>query len=299
MRVCQGLESRSHRNSEVKVNRGCKGRKYMTPEALDFEAECEQIHALLKQQNTSIFKRRTQFKNWTVGEIIGHLHLWNIAANLSLTDPDGFSDFITNAMQQLSAGDSHAAFQATYFEGQSDAKIFEAWAAYYSLMAHRFHTADPDRRVKWAGPDMSVRACIIARQMEHWAHAQAIFDLMGIERINADRVKNVVHIGVTTFSWSFRVRGKTPPSPKPYIKLIAPSGEIWTWNDEQTDNRIEGLAAEFSQVVTQCRHLEDTSLITTGEIAAEWMAHAQCFAGGPETPPSPGTRFKAAKVLID
>jgi len=51
---------------------------------------------------------------------------------------------------------------------------------------------------------MSVRSCIIARQMETWAHAQAIFDVLGQTRTDADRLKNVAHIGVTTYSWSFK-----------------------------------------------------------------------------------------------
>ena len=262
----------------------------MTPEALDFKAECDQIHALLRDQDDTVFDQVTQFKNWTIGDVIRHLHLWNIAADLSLNDPAAFVEFIEQTMSQMGAGLTHVQLQTAYFEGQSSADVFAAWNNYYPNMADRFHTANPNMRVKWAGPDMSVRSSIIARQMEHWAHAQAVFDVLSVDRVNADRVKNVAHIGVTTFSWSFRVRGKTPPAPKPFVKLTAPSGEVWTWNEDQAENRIEGSAVEFSQVVTQCRNVGDTGLTLTGDIAAEWMAHAQCFAGGSETPPAQGTR---------
>ena len=264
----------------------------MTPEALDFKAECDQIHALLKTRDNTVFDKVTLFKDWTIGDVIRHLHLWNIAADMSLNDPDAFLEFVGQTMTQMGAGMSHLEFQTHYFKGQSSADVFAAWAEYYPDMADRFHAADPDMRVKWAGPDMSVRSSIIARQMEHWAHAQAVFDVLGVDQVNADRVKNVAHIGVTTFSWSFRVRGETPPAPKPFVKLTAPSGAIWTWNDEQSDNRIDGSAVAFAQVVTQCRNIADTDLIMTGDIAAEWMAHAQCFAGGSETPPAQGTRHK-------
>ena len=195
-------------------------------------------------------------------------------------------------MAQMGSGLSHIDFQTAYFDGQSNAELFQAWANYYPEMASRFYAADPDARVKWVGPDMSVRSSIIARQMEHWAHAQAIFDVLGVDRENADRIRNVAHIGVTTFSWSFRVRGQTPPTPKTFVKLTAPSGDIWTWNPDQVDNRIEGSAVEFAQVVTQCRNVNDTKLSMTGDIARQWMEHAQCFAGGSETPPPPGTRYK-------
>jgi len=160
-------------------------------------------------------------------------------------------------------------------------------------MSKRFQSADPNQRIKWVGPDMSVESCLIARQMEHWAHAQAIFDILGVARKNYDRLKNVAHIGVTTFSYSFRIRGKTPPTPKPFVKLIAPSGAIWTWNENQADNRIEGSAEAFCQVVTQCRNVADTDLNMIGPIATEWMMFAQCFAGGAQKPPAKGTRWKA------
>jgi len=262
-------------------------------EADDFKAECDDIFALLDSVSDADFSKKTLFKGWSINDIIGHLHLWNIAADLTLNEPDKFQSFIEKAMGGLMRGQSHAQLQDEYFGGTSGRALFEDWKAYYPAMAERFAQAAPEFRVKWAGPDMSVRSCIIARQMEHWAHAQAIFDCLGVERINQDRIKNVAHIGVTTFSWSFRVRSKTPPAPKPYVRLIAPSGEIWTWNDPQDNNRVEGLAEEFSQVVTQCRNIADTELVTTGAIAAEWMAHAQCFAGDAETPPAQGVRRKA------
>ncbi len=265
----------------------------MTPEALDFKAECDQIHALLKDCDPIVFDYVTLFKNWTIGDVIRHLHLWNIAADMSLNDPDAFLEFISQTMTQMGAGSGHLAIQTAYFDGQSSAEVFAAWAEYYPIMAETFCAADPDMRVKWAGPDMSVRSSIIARQMEHWAHAQAVFDVMGIDRVNADRIKNVAHIGVTTYSWSFRVRGETPPAPKPFVKLTAPSGKIWTWNEEQADNSVEGSAVEFAQVVTQCRNVNDTQLSMKGDIANAWMANAQCFAGGAETPPVKGTRHKA------
>ena len=266
----------------------------MTPEALDFKTECDQIRDLLKDREPSIFDQVTLFKNWTVGDIMRHLHLWNIAADLSLNDLDGFMAFMARALTEMNGGGGHIQFQNSYFKNKTSLEVFQDWTQSYPEITHHFHSADPEKRVKWAGPDMSVRSSIIARQMEHWAHAQAIFDLLGIERKNEDRIKNVAHLGVTTFSWSFRVRGQTPPTPKPFVNLTAPSGAIWTWNEDQPDNRVEGSAVAFSQVVTQCRNVADTDLVMTGDIAKDWMTYAQCFAGGSETPPPKGARHKAA-----
>ena len=40
----------------------------------------------------------------------------------------------------------------------------------------------------------------------------------------------------------------------------------------------------------------DTTLKATGDTATRWMAMAQCFAGPPEDPPPPGTRFLQRQV---
>lgn len=261
--------------------------------AHDFSDECCAIAAVLGPLSDADFDRATLFKGWTISDIVGHLHLWNIAANLTLTDPKAFSEFIVMAMTGLQKGQGHKQLQDAYFKGKSGRALYEDWRDYYPAMADRFAAAEPDARVKWAGPDMSVASCIIARQMEHWAHTQAIYDVLGLTRNNEARLKNVAHIGVTTYSWSFKVRGQTPPLPKPYVKLTAPDGSLWEWNEPQEDNAIIGTATEFSQVVTQCRNIGDTSLDMIGATAKQWMSIAQCFAGGAETPPSKGARRKA------
>ena len=76
----------------------------------------------------------------------------------------------------------------------------------------------------------------------------------------------------------------------PYVRLTAPSGAIWEWGEPETEDRVEGSAVEFCHVVTQGRNIADTDLAVSGETAVEWMAIAQCFAGGPEEPPAPGQR---------
>lgn len=267
----------------------------MIQEALDFKAESEAVAAILSGLNDDDYNTATQFKSWTIYDIIAHLHLWNMAADWTLNDPAKFMALMGDVMKVFQGGKTHQDLQRNWCHKEgldTGTKLYAAWVEGFENVAKKYTGADPDKRVKWGGPDMSVRSCIIARQMETWAHAQAIFDVLGLERVNAYRLKNVAHIGVTTYSWSFKVNGLAPILPKPYIRLTAPSGAIWEWNEPQTDNKVEGSATEFCQVVTQCRSISDTSLITTGEAAAQWMAIAQCFAGGTETPPSQGQRQK-------
>ena len=54
---------------------------------------------------------------------------------------------------------------------------------------------------------------------------------------------------------------------------------------------VEGPATDFCQVVAQTRGIADVSLSITGKAATAWMSQAQCFAGPPNDPPAPGSRY--------
>ena len=140
---------------------------------------------------------------------------------------------------------------------------------------------------------MGVRMFTTARQMETWAHGQAIYDLMGVAQTPTDRLRSVAEIGVRTYGWTFANRQSAVPGSAPHVRLTAPSGAIWEWNDPTPDNAVTGEALAFCQVVTQVRNVADTDLVVTGEPARIWMSLAQCFAGPPENPPAPGTRVLA------
>ena len=159
-----------------------------------------------------------------------------------------------------------------------------------------YQQADPSDRVAWVGPSMSARSSITARQMETWAHGQAIADELGIERSEDDRIRNIVVLGVNTFGWSFKVRGMEVPEEPPALRLTSPSGELWEYGSPDSDQVIRGMAHEFAQVVTQTRNIADTQLVCEGEVAQLWMKNAQCFAGAPAEPPAQGVRRTKSPV---
>ena len=265
-------------------------------QAYDFRDECNAVYSILENLKEQDYEMPTQFKGWTFNNVIGHLHVWNYAADISLKDGDEWKNFANSAMQALGSGSSMNEFEQTITKGIKGPELLSMWKEYYIDMTERFAVADPKKRVKWMGPDMSVRSSISARHMETWAHAQELYDSLGLDRINEDRIKNIVIIGNNTFKWCFTVHKKTLPSTKPYLKLISPSGAIWEYNEPSEEHKIEGLAEEFCQVVTQVRNIKDVNLKLTGSIADEWMSVAQCFAGGAEQPPLPGTRRKVTKL---
>lgn len=265
-------------------------------QAADFREVGDQLRDLLADLGPDDFSRVTLFKQWTVEEIVRHLHVWNKAAFLSLTDSAGFQDYMARVMGSVRSGNMRS-FEADYLDGLSGVPLIDAWADFYPQMADAFAEADPKTRLPWAGPSMSARSSITARLMETWAHAQAIYDEHGIERQSTDAIENIVVLGLNTYGWTFRNRKLEPPEPVPQLVLTAPSGAVWTLGETTGgetagEERIEGLAEQFCQVVTQCRNIADTSLTMTGANATHWMRIAQCFAGPPNDPPPPGARYR-------
>ncbi|AHD01697.1 TIGR03084 family metal-binding protein [Leisingera methylohalidivorans] len=262
-------------------------------QAEDFRAESRALAAILEDLPEAGFHRATQFKGWTIDHVLGHLHLFNAAAEIALQGDEAFTAFIAPVQRDMQAGKPILDCQFPWLNGLSGRALFESWRLGAETCADAFAKADPKRRLKWIGPGMSALSSVTARQMETWAHGQEIFDLLGRERQEQDRIRNIAHLGVATYGWSFRNRGLAVPEPAPFVQLTGPSGAVWDWNTPQEAGFVKGSAVEFAQVVTQVRSIADTRLQLSGGAAVSWMQIAQCFAGPPEEPPGKGCRYKA------
>ena len=263
----------------------------MLEQVRDLREEGDELYELLKTLDESVWEQPTLFKSWTVQDVVEHLHFSDRLAVLSLKSDE---EFLKVAAEMGKAILEEGLDLKTYSRRQlgslEPSAALKLWRDYFVEMCDLLDAADPKARLKWFGPDMGVRMFTTARQMETWAHGQDIYDLLGVPREYTSRLKNIAVIGVKTFGWTFVNRGLEVPPDIPYVRLTAPSGEIWEWNPPNPENRVEGLASEFCHVVTQGRNIADTQLEVVGETATKWMAIAQCFAGGPEDPPKPGQR---------
>jgi uncharacterized protein (TIGR03084 family) len=267
----------------------------MIAEAKDFADECASLQALLAPLADADYARVTQFKNWAINDILAHLYMGDHNARMTLADEAAFVAARTIRRTAMDAGDTLFTYQRRWTEGIEGRVLMQKWYESAQETATAYGDADPKHRVKWVGPDMSARSSITARLMETWSHSQAIYDILGVDREDGDRIRAICHLGAITYGWTFANRQEDPPGPPPHIRLTAPSGAIWEWNEDQagTGERIEGPATDFAQVVAQTRNIQDVSLTVRGPNATTWMAKAQCFAGPPNDPPAPGTRVKA------
>jgi len=261
-------------------------------QAEDFREETRILAELLDPLPDATFQTVTQFKGWTIDDVLGHLHFFNHGARQCVADPADAASLIDSLKDKMASGASILDLQTEFLDGLSGRKLFAEWLTLSEDLADVYAAADPKTRIQWFGPSMSARSSITARQMEVWAHGQEVFDILGATRSESDRIRNIVILGLNAFGWTFTVHGVAVPEAMPQLCLIAPSGAEWEWRDTASSDRIEGLAVDFARVVTQTRNIADTGLSVQGPDATRWMAIAQCFAGGPEIPPPPGARHR-------
>jgi uncharacterized protein (TIGR03084 family) len=258
--------------------------------SMDLRDEVDELHGFLPTLTPDDWERETGFLSWTPWDVVAHLHYFDLVSLTSLEGEEAFASERDALIKELVAGRNNREIARARLGDLDAAGLMAQWQTTAHRLADALGDSDPKRRLPWFGPDMGVQMFTTARYMETWAHGQEIYDLVGASRTHTDRIQNIVTIGMKTFGWTFVNRKLEVPGPPPYVRLVAPSGEIWESNEPSDSDCIRGEAVDFCQVVTQTRNRADTELEVTGPIATQWMSIAQCFAGPPVDPPAPATR---------
>lgn len=253
----------------------------------DLKAEYDELESVLADLDESQWEMRTPFLNWSIKDEIRHLAYFDERAVLAITNPKAFNHHLAEVLNDFDA------FEKTLEEYGLEmlpGELMEWWRNQREIIVDILAGCARKERLRWYGPNMSALSLATSRLMETWAHGQDIFDALRIRRTTTDRLRHIAHLGVKTFKWTYDNRCLMVPAEPVRVELIGPSGGLWTWGQEDAENRIQGPAEDFCLVVAQCRHVDDTSLKVNGRIARDWMEKAQCFAGPPRDGPRPGER---------
>ena len=254
----------------------------------DLRAEQDALDEVVAKLEPGQWDEPTPAPGWSVRDQVSHLAFFDEQALLAASDPDEFLE----SLGRISSVEEYIDGPVERGRAMSSSDVLEWWRAARSAANDAFSRLDPSVRVPWFGPAMSPASFISARLMETWAHGQDIIDTFGMEREATGRLKHVAHLGVRARRNSYTATGQDMPDGDVRVELTGPSGEIWTWNESSTDS-VTGDAVDFCLVVTQRRHLDDTDLVVTGDLAGEWMRIAQAFAGPPGEGRKPGQFPKA------
>ena len=85
------------------VNRPSLPRKPLSPRSASSACATSSLRTL----SGSAWEKRTQFKEWTPYDVVGHLHLFNHAARVTVEDgPEALRDFMGAILAARAAGDT-------------------------------------------------------------------------------------------------------------------------------------------------------------------------------------------------
>jgi len=247
----------------------------------DLVAETEGLTGLVDGDSEETWSAATPAAGWSVRDQFTHLAFFDEAAVRAATDPVGFAEHRAEAVRDV---DGVTGSVARRYQDLPGREVLDWFRSARAELVRVFAAVDLKARIPWYGPDMSPASAVTARLMETWAHGQDVFDALGRTHPAGPGLRHIAHIGVKTFANSFRVRGLEVPASEVSVELAAPDGDTWRWGPEDSPDRVRGPAVDFCLVVTQRRHLDDTSLMVEGPVARSWMSVAQAFAG----PPGPG-----------
>ncbi|MBK5266936.1 MAG: TIGR03084 family protein [Acidimicrobiia bacterium] len=255
----------------------------------DLIAEQQALDEIVSGLDSEQWSSATPSPRWSVADQIGHLAYFDHSAVVAITDPQRFSSLLGELFSVAGGGDE-AIDELTLggYRQMPSSDLLEAWRANRESLAAASAGLTNDQRVNWYGPSMSSRSFLTARLMETWAHGQDIVDTVGVGRPATDRLQHIAQLGFITRAWSYTNRGLQVPSEPVRVELLSPSGEPWFYGPEGAAESVEGSAEDFCLVVTQRRHVDDTTLTVT-ELGRDWLEKAQAFAG-PSTD-GPKARF--------
>lgn len=259
--------------------------------AADLAAEQDALDAVVASLRPEQWRLPTPAVPWTITDQIGHLTYFDGVAATAVVAPAEFAAardaLYAAALDRPGAADDLTLGPA---RAMSPPEVLDAWRANRARLAEAAATLTDSSRIEWYGPSMGAKSFLTARLMEVWAHGQDIVDALteaGVpaRREPTDRLRHIAQLGVITRGWSYANRGMEMPPGEVRVELTAPSGATWAWGAADAPHSVRGPAEDFCLVVTQRRHPHDTRLVATGEVAADWLVHAQAFAGPPSDGP--------------
>jgi uncharacterized protein (TIGR03084 family) len=244
----------------------------------DLQAETDELDALVADLPAEKWFTPTPAEGWTIAHQIAHLAWTDRAAQLAVTDPEGFVPLLRQA-----AADPGGFVDRGASEGASlpPGELLARWRKTRAELAEALLAVPDGSRLTWFGPPMSAASMATARLMETWAHGQDVADALGVRRVPTARLKHVAHLAVRTRDFAYRVHDRQPPASEFRIELTAPDGSTWTWGPQDAEQQVIGPALDFCLLATQRRHPDDTDVRAVGDDAKAWLGIIQAFAGVP------------------
>ena len=246
----------------------------------DLLAERADLIALLQPLDEAAWQTATPAPGWMIFDQVTHMAYFDEAARTAIVDPETFLSMREDALGDVDAYVDKIMRSQRHLRGADVLPWLEHAGNEFTASARG---ADPKVRVPWYGPEMSLSSMVTSRIMETWAHGQDVRDALGASTPSTPRLRHVAFLGWRALANSFMARDLPVPDVDVRVEL-----DQCTFGPEDATDVVLGPALDFCLVVTQRRHVDDTSLIAEGHVARQWLTIAQAYAGPPGEGRKPG-----------
>src|SRR5580698_755529 len=121
----------------------------MLPQAADFRAEADELHNLLGALSEADWGRATLFKQWTINDIVQHLHDGDLMAAASVAGPDSFAKFRAERQVLLDRGMTRVRAARHRLGHMTGPRLLERWYAQMTDLCNDLAALPSDTRLKW------------------------------------------------------------------------------------------------------------------------------------------------------
>jgi len=242
----------------------------------DLDAESSELDATVAGLSDVDWSRPTEAAGWTIAHQISHLAWTDRMALIAVTDAEAFGGELANALADPSGFVDRAAAEGL----APPPELLARWRDGRARLAQALAAMPRGTKAPWFATMMSATSMATGRLMETWAHAQDVYEALGVSHPPTDRLQHVAYLGYRSLGNGFAAHGRPVPDEPVRVELTGPDLDF---GPADAANRVVGPTLDFCLLVTQRRHRADLALQATGPVADEWLDVAQAFAGPPGT----------------
>lgn len=115
----------------------------MIPQIADLLEEGEELRDFLATLEESDYGRVTQFKNWTVNDVVLHLHASDVQAIASATDPEAYLALRRDIVAKRAAGLSLIEEARSRYAGLKGRRLLARWSERLEQLCSLLAAKDP------------------------------------------------------------------------------------------------------------------------------------------------------------
>ncbi|HEV2231050.1 MAG TPA: DinB family protein, partial [Thermoplasmata archaeon] len=211
---------------------------------VDLAAEEARLSELLSALDDEQWSAPSLAPGWSIADVVLHLAQ---SEELVLSTLTGLAPERPRDPRLVEASGIDAVMeQFVQAERGEPAAVPERWESARHAALDELARADPAAAYPWAATPLRPRTRATTRLAEHWAHGLDVTEPLGVPYEDTARLRHVARLGHRTLPYAFAVVGENAPDVR--CELDGPSGERWSFGDEDAPVVVRGPVSDFCRV---------------------------------------------------